>query len=296
MTPLARRPTSSTGVIKTGRTHLQDATPIRLGQEFLGLRRAGGRAASGGPGRAQAELQAGRRSAAPRSAPASTPTRQFAGADVRPPLRAHRPRRPRDRQPLPGPEHPRRRASPRSGALRHDRAVASPRSPTTSAGWARVPAAASGNWSSRDLQPGSSIMPGKVNPVIVRDDGHGLRPGYRQRRHRRHFRPAGTLRTQHHASRHGRQPPGRSATILANACRAFTRNCIQGTRGRRGAMRTDGGAKASPSSPPSPPSSATTPPRPWPTKPTPPAGPSATWPANVGSPRTSSTGSSTPRG
>src|SRR5581483_11549268 len=24
------------GVIKTGRTHLQDATPIRLGQEFLG--------------------------------------------------------------------------------------------------------------------------------------------------------------------------------------------------------------------------------------------------------------------
>ena len=29
-------------IIKTGRTHLQDATPVRLGQEFLGYRRAGG--------------------------------------------------------------------------------------------------------------------------------------------------------------------------------------------------------------------------------------------------------------
>jgi fumarate hydratase class II len=43
------------GVIKTGRTHLQDATPIRLGQEFLGwagqVERGGGRARA-----AQAEL------------------------------------------------------------------------------------------------------------------------------------------------------------------------------------------------------------------------------------------------
>ena len=31
-----RRPTSFWPVIKTGRTHLQDATPVRLGQEFLG--------------------------------------------------------------------------------------------------------------------------------------------------------------------------------------------------------------------------------------------------------------------
>ena len=36
-----------------------------------------------------------------------------------------------------------------------------------------------------DLQPGSSIMPGKVNPVMSRDAADDLRPGRRQRRHDR---------------------------------------------------------------------------------------------------------------
>ena len=31
------------------------------------------------------------------------------------------------------------------------------------------------------LQPGSSIMPGKINPVIRGSDDDGLRPGDRQR-------------------------------------------------------------------------------------------------------------------
>ena len=61
-------------VVKTGRTHLQDATPIRLGQEFRGLRRPGrgvDPAGAGRPGRAARRC----RSAGPRSGPGSTPIR-----------------------------------------------------------------------------------------------------------------------------------------------------------------------------------------------------------------------------
>lgn len=61
------------GVVKTGRTHLQDATPIRLGQEFLGyagqiergIRRVE---------RAREDLAEVALGSAPPSAPASTPT------------------------------------------------------------------------------------------------------------------------------------------------------------------------------------------------------------------------------
>ena len=59
-------------VVKTGRTHLQDATPIRLGQEFRGYAGPGrgvDPARAGGTGRAAR----GARSAGPRSGPASTP-------------------------------------------------------------------------------------------------------------------------------------------------------------------------------------------------------------------------------
>ena len=38
------------------------------------------------------------------------------------------------------------------------------------------------------LQPGSSIMPGKINPVICRSDDDGLRAGHRQRRGHHHQR------------------------------------------------------------------------------------------------------------
>ncbi len=66
---------SGTTIVKIGRTHLMDATPIRLGQEFSGyaaqarVRRAPCGAGDGAPGGESA------RSAAPPSAPASTPTR-----------------------------------------------------------------------------------------------------------------------------------------------------------------------------------------------------------------------------
>ena len=96
-------------VVKTGRTHLQDATPIRLGQEFRGyagqveesIRRA--RAA-------QAELLAvplgghGRRDGDQRPPRVRVP-------DVRPAVRADRSRRPRDRRTT---STPRRRSTRRS--------------------------------------------------------------------------------------------------------------------------------------------------------------------------------------
>ena len=149
-------------VVKTGRTHLQDATPIRLGQEFRGyagqveesIRRA--RAA-------QAELL-GCRSAGPRSGPDQPPPR------VR----------------VPGV----RPASVLTGlAVRetdnHFHAQATLDAAIAAHGAIRTialslwkiardirlmgtgPRAGLGELALPETQPGSSIMPGKVNPVIV---------------------------------------------------------------------------------------------------------------------------------
>ena len=59
-----------------------------------------------------------------------------------------------------------------------------------------------------DLQPGSSIMPGKVNPVRARGGAAGLRPGHRQRRHHRLRRLAGRLRAERDAAGDRPQPAG----------------------------------------------------------------------------------------
>ena len=53
-----------------------------------------------------------------------------------------------------------------SGQLRALAVVARSRSPTTCAGWASGPRTGLAEIRLPDLQPGSSIMPGKVNPVI----------------------------------------------------------------------------------------------------------------------------------
>ena len=47
-----------------------------------------------------------------------------------------------------------------------------------------------------DLQPGSSIMPGKVNPVLPEAVTQVVRAGHRQRRRRRLRRQPGQLRAQ----------------------------------------------------------------------------------------------------
>ena len=55
-------------------------------------------------------------------------------------------------------------------------------------------------------QPGSSIMPGKVNPVISRVDHDGLRAGHRQRRLHHLGRRERQLRAQRHDAGDGAQP------------------------------------------------------------------------------------------
>ena len=191
------RPRQWDKIVKIGRTHLMDATPIRVGQVFGGyasqmqLRRW----CAGGP-------RAGRsgencRSAARPSARASTRiadfgrlvsaelTRADQASTSRRPRTTSRPRRAKDsfveataelktiaviahqdRQ-----RHPLARQRP---ALRHLRAARCPQT-----------------------QPGSSIMPGKVNPVICESRDAGRLPGDRQRRGRHLRRPR---RRQHHSS------------------------------------------------------------------------------------------------
>ena len=67
------------------------------------------------------------------------------------------------------------------------------------------------------LQPGSSIMPGKINPVDARGDGDGLRTGHRPRRCHHRRRAVGQLRAQRDAAGDGRQPARDRSSWLANA-------------------------------------------------------------------------------
>ena len=65
----ARKAKSFQNVVKAGRTHLMDAVPVTLGQEFARLRRAdGARARSASPRRSSTSGRS--RSAAPPPAPA----------------------------------------------------------------------------------------------------------------------------------------------------------------------------------------------------------------------------------
>ncbi|HYM50280.1 MAG TPA: class II fumarate hydratase [Candidatus Limnocylindrales bacterium] len=150
-------------VIKTGRTHLQDATPIRLGQEFLGY--AG-------------QLVRGIRRA--QAAVFELSELPLGGTAVGTGINAH-------------PEFARRVAahlSRRTGATlketdNHFQAQATLDSVLAAAGALRTiavslykigndirwlgsgPRAGLGELKLPEVQPGSSIMPGKVNPVIV---------------------------------------------------------------------------------------------------------------------------------
>ena len=151
-------------VVKTGRTHLQDATPIRLGQEFRGY--AGQveesiRRARAGPGRAARAC----RSAGPRSGPASTPI---------PSTRSG-----------PAPGCPSLTGLTVRETANHFHAQATLDAAIAAHGAIRTialslwkiasdvrlmgmgPRAGIGELALPETQPGSSIMPGKVNPVIV---------------------------------------------------------------------------------------------------------------------------------
>ena len=150
-------------VIKTGRTHLQDATPIRLGQEFLGY-----------AGQAQRSIDRIRRAA---DELAELP---LGGTAVGTGVNAH-------------PEFAQRvcaHLSRRAGVMvretdNHFQAQAALDAILSTAGALRTvavslwkigndlrwfasgPRAGLGEITLPEVQPGSSIMPGKINPVII---------------------------------------------------------------------------------------------------------------------------------
>jgi len=150
-------------VIKTGRTHLQDATPIRLGQEFLGY-----------AGQAERSIERARRAA---DELAELP---LGGTAVGTGINTH----PEFAQRVCA--HLSRRAGvPVRESDNHFQAQATLDSVLSAAGALRAvavslwkigndlrwfasgPRAGLGEITLPEVQPGSSIMPGKVNPVII---------------------------------------------------------------------------------------------------------------------------------
>ena len=149
-------------VVKTGRTHLQDATPIRLGQEFRGYAGQVEEAIRCGAG-AQAELLA-------------VP---LGGTAVGTGINAHPEYAARTCARLTGADRPdvRETANHFHAQATLDAAIAAHGAIRTIALalWKIASTCADGGWGRGgprrarlpETQPGSSIMPGKVNPVIV---------------------------------------------------------------------------------------------------------------------------------
>ena len=120
-------------------------------------------------------------SAARRSAPASTPPPASPPRVIAELADDDRAAVHRGPQPLRGAGRPATRSSSCPASCARSRS-ASPRSATTCAGCRRARRPGLAEIHLPDLQPGSSIMPGKVNPVLPGGDADGVRPGHRQRR------------------------------------------------------------------------------------------------------------------
>jgi fumarate hydratase class II len=198
-------------VVKIGRTHLQDAVPVRLGQEFSGyaqqVRNAelarGGTAVGTGlnavPGFAQEVI---RRMARDTGLPFRQAPNLFEALGARDGLVEA------------------------SGALRT--AAVSLNKIAEDIRWlGSGPRCGLGELKLPDLQPGSSIMPGKVNPVmsemmvmvcsqVLGNDAVIAFSGSQG-----HFELNTMLPLMAHAFL-------QSADILAAACRAFTEKCVRG--------------------------------------------------------------------
>ena len=215
-------------VVKIGRTHLQDATPLTLGQEFSGyvtqvaygiervkatlprlLQLAQGGTAVGTGLNAKAgfaELFA-KNVEEITGLPFITAPNKFEALAAHDAL-------------VEG-----------SGALNTARHVADQdrqRHPLLGSG----PRCGIGELSLPENEPGSSIMPGKVNPTQSRSHDDGLRPGLRQSRRdhlRRRQRPLRAQRLQAASSS--------STSCSRSGCwpmpaRSFTDNCVVGHRGQ----------------------------------------------------------------
>ena len=175
---------SSPTVVKSGRTHLMDATPVTLGQEFGGYA-------------AQVALRRRARCTPTLPGVGELPLGGTAvGTGINTPpgfaARGHRASSPtttgpavhRGPRPLRGAGRAGRARRAVAAQLRIDRGGLTKicndlrwmgSGPRTGLAEIRLP----------DLQPGSSIMPGKVNPVLPEATLMVVRPGHRQRRDRR---------------------------------------------------------------------------------------------------------------
>ena len=183
-------------IVKTGRTHLMDAMPVTFGQELAAGARRSRRASSGSRG-ASHGCCSWRRAARP-WAPASTRIRISARGSAR--NCAEPPGLPSDPN-----------VSLFEALRTQDTAVElSGQLKTLAVSLMKIandlrwmnsgPLAGLGEIALPALQPGSSIMPGKVNPVIPGGHRHGCGPGDRQRRDHRGRRAVGQLPAQRHAA------------------------------------------------------------------------------------------------
>ena len=203
-----RRPKAFKDIVKIGRTHLQDATPLTLGQEFSRLR---------GPARPRPQARRGR-APAPRRAGAR---RHRGGHRPQCPSRVRRAGREEAR----GAHRPalRDRAQQVRGAGRERRARARPRRAQDARGLAHE---------DRQRRPLARLRPalrhrrthhpgeraGLVDharqgePHAVRGDDHAVRAGDRQRRRGQYRRRVGQLRAQRlQAADHPQLPAERAA-------------------------------------------------------------------------------------
>ena len=160
---LRRKSREFATVVKSGRTHLMDATPVTLGQEFGGYaaaieyrhRASGGRAA---PGR-RAAPRAARRSGPGSTLPRALPGVLSSGCRPRPDLPLREARNHFEAQGA-------RDALVEASGVCKTIAVSLYKCATDLRWMGSGPRTGLAEIRIPDLQPGSSIMPGKVNPVI----------------------------------------------------------------------------------------------------------------------------------
>ena len=186
------RPRSSRGIVKIGRTHLMDATPLTLGQEFSGYV-------------AQLDFDLERieavlpdstssRSAARRSAPASTRIPSSPSASRDEDRRAHRPAVRHGAEQV---RRARRARRARDGQRRAEDARRSLMKIANDIRWlGSGPRCGLGELHPARERAGLVDHAGQGQPDAVRGDDDGLRAGDRQRHRDRDRRRAGQLRAQ----------------------------------------------------------------------------------------------------
>ena len=219
-----RKRTNSGDVIKIGRTHLMDATPVRLGQEFGGY--------------AQQVRLCGERRA--EQAIAALQELALGGTAVGTGLNRHRD----------FPAKVMRHLEQRTGiafreAEDHFEAQGAKDGVVEASGHLKTiavslfkiandirwlssgPRCGIGEIQLPATQPGSSIMPGKVNPVICESVMMVCASGHRQRRNHYLGGREREPRAQCHDASHGAQPSS-AIRLLGNVADIFAEKCVSG--------------------------------------------------------------------